>query len=88
MSVTKAFMSDRPQSAQYLPSGFSEAGICVQDISPWVELFTGLGGWEISWQGSAPLAPDGEARFIALRTPDGAWLEFYQAGNQCGNLVT
>lgn len=52
MSATKSSMSDTAPAAQYLPSGFSEAGICVQDMSPWVELFTGLGGWEISWQGS------------------------------------
>ena len=44
-------MSDKEPVTQYLPSGFSEAGICVQDLAPWLELFTELGGWEISWQG-------------------------------------
>jgi len=46
-------MSDTAPATQYLPTGFSEAGICVQDLAPWLELFTELGDWEISWQGRA-----------------------------------
>lgn len=36
--------------------GFSEAGICTADFTPWIELFCLIGGWQQRWQGSMSAA--------------------------------
>lgn len=44
------------QVADQLPAGFSEAGICTADFTPWIELFCQIGGWQQRWQGSMSAA--------------------------------